>query len=281
ALGANRFRIARQLLIESVLLSLVGGGLGVLFAAWGTDVLLDINPSNIPRLDEININPVVLGFAFVVSVGTALIFGLAPALGSSRPDLATILKEGGQKGSVSHGGRLRNGLVAFEVALSCILVIGAGLMVKSFVRLQQVDPGFRPDHLLTWKVSLPGKKYPDPKNGDEFFRELERRLRSVPGVQGYALVTRLPLKGYPWTSDFTIEGRPPEEYGKEVRHKEITEDYFETMGIPVLEGRTFNGSDGPNSVQVVIINKALARRYFPSEDPLGKRLKFSKPTEDD
>jgi len=281
ALGASRFRIARQLLIESVILSLIGGGLGVMLAAWGTDILLGINPDNIPRLGEISINPPVLGFALVVSILTSLIFGLAPALGSSNPDLSTMLKEGGQKGTVSHGGKLRSVLVASEVALSCILVIGAGLVVKSFIRLQQVDPGFQPDHLLTFKISLRGKKYSEAAQSNAFFNSLEQKVRSLAGVQGFALVTRLPLKGYPWTSDFTIEGRSPEEFGKEVRHKEITPDYFETLGIPMIAGRKFDESDGPNSVPVVIVNEALARMHFQSEDPIGKRLKFSKPTEDD
>jgi len=278
ALGASRVRIVRQLVVESLLLAAVGGGIGLLFALWGRDLLLEINPGNIPRLDEVTLDGRVLGFTAATVVLTSVLFGLLPSIQSTRLDLTSSLKTGGEKGAVGpQNRRSRDALVILEVALSFVLVIGAGLMVRSFVRLQRVDPGFRADHLLTFSVSLPGATYPKSEQSVAFFNQLEQSLASVSGVESVGAGSKLPLKGYNWTSDFTIEGRPPEDYGKEVRHKEVTPKYFETLGVPILSGRGFEETDTEKAQQVVIINRTLAMRHFATENPLGKRLKFSKP----
>jgi putative ABC transport system permease protein len=159
-------------------------------------------------------------------------------------------------------------------------VISAGLMIRSFLRLQQVDPGFNPDNLLTLRISLPESKYAEDKQATNFFEQAEERIKNLPGVTAVGATSRLALKGYRWTGDLTIEGRPPEEYDREVRHKEITPDYFRAMGLPLIGGRFFNASDALEGQPVVIINEALARRHFQSEDPVGKRLKFVKPEQD-
>jgi putative ABC transport system permease protein len=208
---------------------------------------------------------------------TVLLFGLAPAVQSSKPDLVVALKEGGQRSGAFQGQRLRSTLVIVEVALSLMLVISAGLMIRSFLRLQRVDPGFKPDNVLTMRISLPGVKYADGKKATAFFEEAQEKIKNLPGVQSVGATSRLALKGYDWTGDFTIEGRSPEEFGREVRHKTITPDYFRTMGIPLISGRFFDVSDTEKAPPVVIINEALARRYFGDEDPVNKRLKFVKP----
>ena len=282
ALGARRNRIIRQLLTESLLLSIAGGGLGLLFALWCRDLLVAFSPGNIPRLEEASLDSGVLAFTLGITLLTTLLFGLAPALGSSKPDLTSSLKEGGQKGTVASAGqRLRSLLVVAEVALALVLVIGAGLVIRSFVRLQQVDPGFRPDNLLTLRIALPSTRYGDDSKTTAFFKQAEEQIKNLAGVESVGATTMPALKGYRWTSDFTIEGRSPEDYGREVRHKEITPDYFRAMGIALTSGRYFNEADNDSGTMVVIINEALARRYFPSEDPIGKRLKFSKPEQDD
>jgi putative ABC transport system permease protein len=281
ALGAGRRRIVRQLLIESLLLGVVGGGFGLLVALWGKSLLLAINPGNIPRLDQVGLDAKVMTFTAAITVLTSIAFGLVPALQSSRLDLISTLKSGGEKGAVGpHRGRSGNALVVAEIALSFVLVIGAGLMLKSFVRLQQVDPGFQRDHLLTMNLSLPGVRYGDDQKVTAFYERLQDRLRSIGGVKSVGTTTTLALKGYRWTSDFTIEGRSPDDFGREVRHKEISADYFETMGIPLVKGRFFNASDREGAAPVVIINSALARQYFAQSEPVGARVKFERPWED-
>jgi putative ABC transport system permease protein len=189
------------------------------------------------------------------------------------------LKEGGQKGGAgAQGGRARNLLVIAEVALSIVLVTGAGLMIKSFIRLQQVDTGFNTESALTLRLSLAGQKYSEDQPVQDFYRQLEERIRALPGVTSAGATSRLPLKGYRWTGDFTMEGRSPEDYGKEVRHKEVSPGYFEAIGLPLLRGRSLTDSDNAQSPAVVIINDALARRYYQNEDPVGRRITFSKPS---
>jgi putative ABC transport system permease protein len=279
AVGASRLRIVRQLLIESCVLALAGGSAGLLLASFGQDVLLEFNPGNIPRLDQVSLDGRVLGFSVATTLFTAILFGLLPALQSSKLDLISSLKEGGQKGSVSGGGTSRNVLVVAEVALSFVLVIGAGLMLKSFVRLQRVEPGFQPDHLLMMRLSLPGIRYGDGAKSISFYEQLQDRLVNLRGVKATGAASTLPLKGYRWSCDFTIEGRPAEEYGKEVRNNEITPEYFEAAGIPLVAGRHFARSDN-GSNPVVIINDALARRHFPNNDAVGQRLKLERPWEE-
>ena len=281
ALGARRGRILRQLLTESFLLSATGGALGLLLALWCRDLLVAFSPGDIPRLEEASLDAGVLAFTLGLVLLTTLLFGLAPALQYSKPDLTASLKEGGQKSAGgSQGRRMRGALIVAEFALSLVLVIGAGLMIRSFIALQQVDPGVQADNILTFRVALPGAKYGEDRQATGFFEQAEQRIESLPGVVSVGATTTLPLKGYRWTGDMTIEGRPAEDYIREVRHKEITPGYFETMGARLLGGRAFTSLDNEKSEQVVVVNDRLARRYFPEGDALGKRIKFSKPTED-
>jgi predicted permease len=281
ALGAGRWRVMRQHLTESLLLALAGAAAGLLLAAWFKDLLVSFSPDDIPRLNELRLDWRVLAFTFVVALLTTLLTGLTPALQSVQPRLASALKEGGQKGATGQGRRVRGGLVIAEVSIALVLAAGAGLTVRSFMRLQEVDPGFDPDKTLTLRVSLPREGYKEDAQQRAFFERAEQSMAGLPGVAATGSTTLLPLKGYRWTGDMTIEGRPPEDYVREVRHKEITPGYFRAIGLPLLRGRFFDDSDTEKGQPTVVINDALARRYFPGEDPLGKRLKFGKPDEDD
>ncbi|HST20858.1 MAG TPA: ABC transporter permease, partial [Blastocatellia bacterium] len=277
-LGARRIQIIRQLLTESLLLSIIGGALGLVFALWCRDLLIGFSPGNIPRLNETSLDGRVLGFTVGITLLTTLLFGLVPALQASKPDLTTALKEAGQKGGGTfQGRRLRSALVVAEIALSLVLVISAGLMIRSFLKLQKVDPGFKADNLLTMRISLPGIRYPEDSNARAFFEQAQERIKNLPGVVSVGATTTPALKGYRWTGDMTIEGRSPEDYAREIRHKEITNDYFRAIGIPLVSGRFFDQSDNDKGLQSVIVNESLARQYFSGEDPIGKRVKFGKP----
>jgi predicted permease len=280
ALGAGRWRVMRQHLTESLLLALSGAGAGLLLAIWFKDLLVSFSPDDIPRLDELRLDWRVLGFTLAAALLTTLLTGLTPALQSMQTRLASALKEGGQKGAPGQGRRVRGSLVIAEVSIALVLAAGAGLTVRSFLRLQEVDPGFDPNKTLTLRVSLPRAGYREDSRQRAFFESAGRLIGGLPGVVATGSTTLLPLKGYRWTGDMTIEGRPPEDYVREVRHKEITPDYFRAMGLPLLRGRFFDDSDTEKVQPTIIVNDALARRYFPGEDPIGKRLKFTKPDED-
>ena len=280
ALGAGRWRVMRQLLTESLLLALAGASAGLLLASWFKDLLVSFSPDDIPRLDELRLDWRVLCFTLAAALLTTLLTGLTPALQSIQPRLASALKEGGQKGAPGQGRSVRGSLVIAEVSIALVLAAGAGLTVRSFLRLQNVDPGFDTDGTLTLRVSLPRAGYGEDAQQSAFFERAEQLIRNLPGVEAVGSTTRLPLKGYRWTGDMTIEGRPPEDYVREVRHKEITPDYFRAIGLPLLRGRSFNDSEREQGRPTIIVNDALARRYFPGEDPVGKRLKFTKPEED-
>jgi putative ABC transport system permease protein len=281
ALGASRLRVIRQLLTESVLLALAGGGSGLLLALWGLNVLAALQPGNIPRLAELSIDRGALLFTLAVSLLTGIVFGLAPALQASKPDLNDALKEGGK--GTSEGGsrqRLRSILIVSEIALSLVLLIGAGLMIKSFWRLLQVDPGFNPENTLTMVVSLPTSRYAEPGRQVAFFQQAIERVGNLPGVEAAGVTTDIPLFGGSSTG-FDVEGRPPHAPGQRpmVEFRSVSPGYFRAMGIPLLRGRAFTEQDVGDAPGVVIINEALARRYFPGEDPVGKRLGFSRPTD--
>jgi len=280
ALGAGRERIARQLLTESFLLSALGGVAGLILASICNRLVIAFSPGGIPRLDEARLDFRVIAFTIGVSCLTAIVFGLVPAITASKTDLNDALKDAGQKGSTGKGSRLRNALVVAEIALSLVLVIGAGLMIKSFMRLQQVNPGFDTSNVLTMVTSLPSEKYAKDAQIISFYDQVLARIKTLPGVQSAAAVMGLPPLGSAYTSDFTIEGRPPEEYGKEVRHNPITPDYFQTMKIPMIAGRNFTDADTATSLPVVIVTQALAHRYFPNQDPIGQHMKFTKPEVD-
>ena len=278
ALGASRLRVLRLLLGESLLLSLAGGLLGLLLALWGTDALIALAPDNIPRLNEVGIDVRVFGFTLAIALLTGIVFGLIPALQSAKPDLNEALKEGtrGSTGGVA-GRRTRNVLVAVEVALSLVLLIGAGLMIKSFVRLQQRQLGFNPDNLLTASLTLSRSKYAEDRQQQAFFKDALQRIQSLPGVQAVAATTALPLTLSISGSDFRIEGRPEPQAGQEmiVNTSGVSPEYFRTLGVPVLKGREFSDRDTDDSPLVAVINNDLAKVYFPNEDPINKRISFT------
>jgi predicted permease len=274
ALGASRLHVLRLLLVESLLLSLAGGLLGLLLALWGTDALIALAPDSIPRLNEVGIDVRVFSFTLAIALMTGIIFGLIPALQSAKPDLNEALKEGtrGSTGGVG-GRRTRSALVAVEVALSLVLLIGAGLMIKSFVRLQQMSLGFNPDNLLTANLTLSRTKYADDHQRQAFFKDALQRLQSLPGVQAVAATTALPLTLSISGTDFRIEGRPEPAEGQEpmTNTSGVSPDYFRALGVPVLKGREFTHRDTSDAPLVAVINNDLAQVYFPNEDPLGKR----------
>jgi putative ABC transport system permease protein len=281
ALGASRGRVIRQLLTESMLLALAGGGLGLLFAYWGLDLLVALQPANIPRLAELSIDRGVFLFASAISILTGIAFGLAPALQASKLDLNDAIKEGG-KGTGEGGSRqrLRSLLVVSEIALSLVLLIGAGLLIKSFWRLIEVDPGFNPENTLTMAISLPTSRYAETARQVAFFEQAVERVSSLPGVEAAGVTTDIPLFGGNSTG-FNVEGHPPYAPGQRplVEYRSISPGYFRAMGITLLKGRTFSEQDRGDAPGVVIINETLARRYFPDGDPIGKRLGFSGPTD--
>ncbi|HEX8088165.1 MAG TPA: ABC transporter permease [Blastocatellia bacterium] len=279
ALGAGRGRIIRQLLTESLLLAITGGALGLLLAFWMTDLLVAFSPEGTPRTDEIAIDGRVLVFSLATAILTGIVFGLVPALQASKPDLNTSLKEGGKGTQAgSQGRRARSALVVSEMALALMLLIGAGLLMKSFVLLQGVDPGFDPKNLLTARVSLPRTGYLEDPKIVAFYTQLLDRLKALPGVQSVGAITNLPLAGGGTDSSFQVEGRPPSEPDQRpvAWYDSVTPDYFRAMGMRRLKGRDFTERDTQDAPKVVIISEALARRYFPDEEPVGKRLQFGK-----
>jgi putative ABC transport system permease protein len=271
ALGATRGRIVRQLLTESVLLAIVGGTAGALIALWGVNTLVSLSPGTIPRLNEIHIDFRVAAFALLISVLTGVIFGLAPALQVSKPNLSDSLKESGRTTAGVQRNRVRSALVVLEIAMSLVLLIGAGLMIRSFAKLSGLSPGFNPDNLLTIGVSLLRSGYPDDDKVGAFYSQMLERLNSVPGVQSAGAITDLPFSGNNMSDNFTIEGRPPisKEDQPLTECRVVSPRYFESMNIPLLKGRDFSETDTKQAPNVTIINETLARRHFPGEDPIG------------
>jgi putative ABC transport system permease protein len=276
ALGANRWRVVRQLLTESVLLSLCGGLAGLLVAAWGTDLLLSLAPRGLPRIAETTIDGRVLGFALLVSILTGIFFGLTPALHSARFDLVTLLKESGRGvGEGSQGNRIRHSLIVTQVALAFVLLVCAGLLIGSFRRLQQINPGFDPNNVLTFRISLPITKYRENEQVESFYRQLVSRIKTLPGVTGASATHVLPLSGANSAVGFAIEGVPTEpniQFPYESAFRATRPGYFGTMGIQLLQGRDFDERDTVRGNQVTIINETLARQHFPNQNPLGRRI---------
>ncbi|HEU4508115.1 MAG TPA: ABC transporter permease [Pyrinomonadaceae bacterium] len=277
ALGARRGRIVRQLMTESLLLSAMGGVVGLLLAIAGVSLLKTFIPDNTSQVTAVNVDANVLAFTLGVSLLTGLIFGLAPALQASRFNLNEALKEGGRDSSAGgHGSHIRSLLVIAEVAVSLVLLIGAGLLIHSFVRLRSVDPGFRTDNLLTMRIALPKLKYPDHATRTAFHDELLRRVTAVPGVRSAAVTNWIPLTLQGDTFGVTVEGRPDPgaQNMPDVVTRVVSFDYLNTMGIQLLRGRPFDHQqDKVDSPPVAIISETTARRLWPDEDPLGKRLK--------
>ncbi|MBA3442741.1 MAG: ABC transporter permease, partial [Pyrinomonadaceae bacterium] len=275
ALGATRARVVRQLLTESLLLSLSGGALGLLLAWWGVDLLVASVPSDVPRAAEINLDGRVLVFTLAISSLTGIVFGLAPALQASKVNLIDTLKEGGRGSTEGGRGRLlRSLLVISEVALSLVLLIGAGLLIKSFFHLLSTNPGFDTAPVLSVSLPLSGSKYPEPEQQAAFFQQVINRVKALPGVEAVGATDQLPLGNRELRNTFNIEGRPAAVPGQRLaaRNQIVTADYFHAMHIPVRRGRAFTEQDVNTSPPVIIINDTLARRYFPNEDPVGRRI---------
>ncbi|MBZ5536611.1 MAG: ABC transporter permease [Acidobacteriia bacterium] len=277
-LGASRRRLLRQLLSESVLLALLGGGLGVLLATWTLPVLRKISPGTIPRMDEIGVNGIVLAFVLVMCVVTGLAFGLAPALQAARTNLQDALKEGGRGTSGgARGGHFRQILVIAEVAVALVLITGAGLLIQSLVHLLRVNPGFDPQNVLTFPVSLPLHRYSQSAQQAEFFRRLVERVERLPGVDAAGVGSSLPLEGGGRYVFFCPEGRVCEGIGKDplIAHRQVSPDYFRALHIPLLKGRGFTDQDTTEALPVAIINQMTADRFWPGQDPIGKHISNS------
>ena len=274
ALGAGRLRVVRQLLTESLLLSLLGGTVGLLVALWGIHILLASSPIEIPRLKDVGMDPGVMVFTAVVSVLTGIIFGLVPALQASRTNFQDALKEGGRSATGGPRNRVRALLVVVEVALSLVLLIGAGLLGKSFLLLSEVRPGFDPEHVLSTDLSLAKTKYPKAEQQQSAFAEIVKRAAALPGVEAAAVIYPLPFGGTGTANTFVIAGRPavrPED--KPIsNHRVISPDYFRALNIPLLRGRSFDERDTQHAPPVLLVNETFARRFFAGTEALGQHI---------
>jgi putative ABC transport system permease protein len=297
AVGASRWRIARQLLTESILLSLIGGGIGLVLARWGVDLILYMSPNAIPRSREIGLDWTVLAFTVGVSFLTGILFGLLPAIQAGEVDVHETLKETGRGVSGRHW--LRSSLVVVEVATTLVLLIAAGLMIRSFYLLQKVNPGFSDEHLTSFSVSLPQKKYATEEQQASFYNRLLENIRALPGVESAAAASGLPLGNNGWQTSFVIDGQPvpPREQIPLMEACLVTPDYFKAMNIPVLRGRVFTDRDDRShlagrdlsklnenqraiaGLNSIVIDEEFAKRYWPNEDPVGKRVRLG--TEND
>ena len=281
AIGASRSRIIRLVLAESAVLGVIGGIFGCLLAIWGIDLLIALRPQGLPRLDEIGMDWRILVFTGGISLLCGFLFGLAPALQASSAQLNDVLKQGDRTGTInptSFG--TRNLLVGSEVALSLILLVGAGLLIRSFGRLVDVDPGFRPDNVLTVSIPLSASRYADPQRQAAFFQRLLKQARELPGVQSAGVVSDLPLFGGSSTG-FDVSGRPEASPSERplTEFRSASADYFRAMGIDLIAGRTFNDGDKAGAPGVAIINQTLARKYFGTANPIGQRIGLSRPTD--
>ncbi|HKP87588.1 MAG TPA: ABC transporter permease [Blastocatellia bacterium] len=287
ALGAGRARLVRQLLTESLLLAFAGGMIGLLLALWGIDLLVALSPADLPRVKEVAVDGHVLGFTLAVSLLTGIIFGLAPALQASRPDLNEMLKEGGRSATSGTGRqRLRSLLVVSEIALSLVLLVGAGLLMRSFLKLESVNPGFNPRNVLTMQLDLSGPNYKTGAQVIAFHDQLLDKIKALPGVESAATRSFTPIApdaSFAFLS-FQVEGRPVDLADRTIAfYNAVSPDYFQTMEIAVVKGRQFDQHDVRKAQNVAIINETLARRHFPGEDPIGKRVTLNdeNPTEEE
>jgi putative ABC transport system permease protein len=276
ALGASRGRIAAQLLTESMLLSLLGGILGLLLASWGMDLLVAYGPADVPRLRDVHIDRYVLFFTFGISTLTGIVFGLAPALHASKPDPGNMLKDAGR--GVSHGGRnrMRSALIITEVAFSLMLLVGAGLLINSFWRLLHTDAGFDAKGVLALDIPLSRTQYPKPEQQSAAFEQLITRMKALPGVREASVVSNVPLTDLDFVLSFQIEGRPPYKPGEETAadYTVAGKDYFRAMNIALHRGRVFADGDTANAPSVIVVSDAFVKTYFPNEEPIGRRIVF-------
>jgi predicted permease len=276
ALGAGRARIRAQLLTEGVVLSLGGGLAGVVLAYIGVSAFRAINPAGIPRVESVTVDARIMAFAFVVSVLTGIAFALAPAVRLVRPGALSALRDGARSGGGSGAGRFRNALVAVEMGLAVVLMVGAGLFVNSFLRLQSVDPGFDSENAVTMALSLNGG-YADAEQQVTFFRQLTERVESMRGVQSAAYTSALPLAGNRYLTGIVFEGREFDPSNPDVAEYSTTSPgFFATMGVDVVAGREFNDLDDAASQRVMMVNEAFVRRYWPGEDPIGAQVSMSR-----
>ena len=278
ALGASRRRIAGQLLMESVLLALAGGAVGLLLATWGTDLLVAYGPADVPRLREVGLDRYVLFFTLGLATLTGIIFGLAPALHASKPAPGNMLKESGRGVSTGRN-RMRSALIVSEVALSLMLLAGAGLLINSFWRLLRTDAGFNPKGVLALDIPLSRETYKTTEERVAAFQQLIARMKTVPGVRDVSVVSNVPLSENDIEVSFQVEGREPYKPGEEAvaDYTVAGNDYFRTMDIALLRGRVFTDGDTANSPQVMVVSKAFTKVYFPNEDAIGKRIMLDGP----
>jgi putative ABC transport system permease protein len=274
ALGASRLRIVRQMLTESLLLSILGGALGALLAVWGVQLLVTLSADSLPPTVNVTIDPNVLAFTFVISIATGLLFGLAPAFRTAKVNLIDSLKDGARGTEGTMRNRTRSLLVVFESAIAVILLIGAGLLVRSLFALQSVDPGFDSNNVLTVRIDLPRQKYAGEGKPAKFFEELETRISSIPGVQTVGLITELPMSGQLNDLPFTVEGRPPVTVDQafDADFRLVNQHYFNALHIPLLRGRNFTEQEVREGKPVTLVSQQLVDTVFPNEDPMGKRL---------
>jgi putative ABC transport system permease protein len=275
ALGAGRLRLVRQLLTESLLLAAAGGALGLAMAKWGVEALLVMAQNFLPRSNEVGLDWRVATFTAALSLLTGVFFGLIPALQSSRVDLQSALKDGAGAGGGAQNNWLRSALVVMEVAATLVLLIGAGLLIKSFIRLYETDLGFKAEKVLTMSLALPLAKYPDVQAAAAFHQKLVDRVASLPGARAAGVINYLPLQQWGFNGGIAIDGQGPYEPGRGplAEFRAISPDYFRTMGVPLISGRSFTPQDQSNSAPVVIVNQALAQRYLSGQDPIGKRIR--------
>ena len=275
ALGAGRGRLIRQLLAESVVLSLGGGAAGLLFASWGVKALMAVAPADLPRAGAVRIDSAVLAFSMAVSVIAGLVFGIVPAIISSRPDLTVFLRDAGRDGRGGGArGRLRAALVAAQVALALVLLAGAGLAIRSFQRLMHVDPGFRTANVMTFDLSLPQAAYANDASQTQFFRDYTARIRQLPGVAAAGAIVIPPVTRDGFGGSFTIYGRPEDANEGNAQVRSATPGYMEALSIPLKAGRFFTDNDDEGGPRVAIISETAARRYWPNENPIGKQLRL-------
>jgi putative ABC transport system permease protein len=273
AMGASTLRLVRQMLTESVMLALLGGGCGLLLAVWAIDLVKKFGPGDMPRLQEIGLSPPVLGFTVLVSLLTGVLFGLAPATQGSHLNLGEALKEAGGRSSKGHQGkRLRGLLVVFETATALVLLVGAGLLINSFVRLLRVPPGFNPEGVVVARTTMPATRYPQAEQSKTAYRQVIERLSALPGVEAVGVASNLPLTGE-YTIGFRVEGSD-ENSVNTANNTWVSNDYFRVMGIPLLRGRTFAEEDREGAVPVIVVNETMARRLRPGEDAIGKRIQW-------
>ena len=280
AIGAGRRRLVLQMLAESLVLSLAGGALGLLLAYLAIPSIQTLSAGTIPRVLDVTVDTRVLSFVFFISVAVGVLFGLAPAWHVTRTTLGEVLKEGARGSSSAAGRWLRNGLMILEVALSIVLLVGATLLLRSFAKLTSVDPGFRPEGVLTFRVALPQPAYPQPHNRVAFYDTLLAKLDALPQVTGSGMIQAFPMRG-DYVLSFSIQGRPPVRPGEELsaNHRSASPGYFSALGIPLLRGRTFTDRDSDQAPKVAVIDEAFAIRHFPNEDPLGRGIDIGNGTD--